>query len=147
MIEGVFIKKLVIHKDKRGFFTELIRVSDPFFKKCQFAQLSHSLVKKGAIKAWHLHKKQTDYIYCVNGEIKLVLSDLRENSKTKGKSIEIKMNENNRKVVKIPPGIAHGYKIIKKAQIIYLMNREYDPQDELRIPFDDKKISYDWKKV
>lgn len=148
MITEVKTKKLIIHQDKRGFFTELIRKSDKFFKGCSFAQLSHSLVKKGVIKAWHWHKKQTDFVYCASGKIKLVLLDLRKNSKSENHLMEIILGEKtDYKVVKIPPRVAHGYKIIKgPAQIIYLMDREYDPQDELRIPQNDLKIGYDWNK-
>lgn len=146
MINGVEMKKLIVHKDKRGFFCELIRRSDAFFKNCQFAQLSHSMSRKGVLKAWHLHKKQTDWMYCACGDIKLALYDVREKSKTYKELVEIKMGEKfGRKVVKIPPGVVHGYKVINgPAQMIYLMDREYDPEDELRIPHDDPEIGYNW---
>ena len=146
MIEGIEIKDLVAHQDERGFFCELIRSSDPFFKG-QFGQLSHSLTKTGVFKAWHMHAKQTDWICAIAGEIKLGLYDFRKESKTFGQLNEIIMGEERRMMVKIPPGIAHGYKILEgPAHIIYVMNREYDPSDEIRIDHDDKRISYDWTK-
>lgn len=146
MIKGVEVKKLVAHKDKRGFFCELIRKSDSFFKDCQFGQLSHSFCKKGVLKAWHLHKKQTDFIYVVSGNIKLALYDTRKRSKTYKKLMEIYIGEKREHIiVKIPPGVAHGYKVIgTPTHIIYLMDREYDPKDELRIPYDNPKIGYTW---
>ena len=60
--------------------------------------------------------------------------------------MEIFMGETlGRKVVKVPPGIAHGYRIINGPMyIIYVSDREYDPSDELRIPHDDPEIGYDW---
>lgn len=145
MIEGVATKELVIHKDERGFFCELIRASDDFFGK--FAQLSHSMANKGVLKAWHLHKKQTDWMYVTVGDIKLALYDTRENSRSHGELMEILLGETfGRKVVKIPPGVAHGYKVLSAPMhIIYLMDQEYDPNDELRIPSDDPKIGYDWE--
>lgn len=147
MIKGVEIKKLVVHQDKRGFFCELIRKSDKFFKNCQFAQLSHSKVNKGVFKAWHLHKKQTDWMYCAVGDVKLILYDRRKDSKSYGQLMKVEMGEKfGRQVVKIPPGVAHGYKVINgPAQMIYLMDWEYDPEDELRIPHDDPEIGYDWQ--
>jgi dTDP-4-dehydrorhamnose 3,5-epimerase len=146
MIEGVEIKKLITHKDKRGFFRELIRKSDKFFRS-RFGQLSHAMVHKGIIKAWHLHKKQTDWLYVVLGDIKLVLYDWRKKSKTHRQLAEILMGEKyGKKIVKIPPGVAHGYKVIDgPTHIIYFMDREYDPNDELRIPPDNPIIKYDWK--
>ncbi|MCH7951976.1 dTDP-4-dehydrorhamnose 3,5-epimerase family protein [Patescibacteria group bacterium] len=144
MIEGVKIKELVVHKDERGFFYELIRASDTFFGN--FAQLSHSMAHKGVLKAWHLHKKQTDWMYVATGKIKLALYDNREGSKTKGELVEMVLGEGlGRKVVKIPPGVAHGYKVLNgPMHIMYVMDREYDPDDELRIPHDDPEIGYDW---
>jgi len=97
-------------------------------------------------KAWHLHEKQTDWMCVLVGDIKLGLFDLRENSPSYRQLMEILMGETlGRKVVKIPPGIAHGYRIINgPMHIIYVTDREYDPADELRIPHDDPEIGYDW---
>ena len=143
-IDGVEIKELVVHKGETGYFCEIIRKSDKFFN--EFAQTSFSFVYEGAAKAWHLHKKQTDYMCTLKGDMKLVLYDTRKKSKTYGKLMEILMGETlGYKVVKIPPGIAHGYKVLNGPMyIVYTMNREYDPKDELRLPHDDKEINYDW---
>ena len=145
MIKGVEIKELTAHEDERGFFCEIIRNSDDFFKN-RFGQLSHSMAHKGVFKAWHMHNKQTDWMYVAAGDIKLVLYDTRKDSKTKGELQEILTGETHgRKAVKIPPGVAHGYKIINgPMHIVYVTDREYDPGDELRIPHDDPEIGYDW---
>ncbi len=145
MIMGVEIKELIAHADQRGFFCEIIRGSDPFFQN-RFGQLSHSMTQTGVFKAWHLHLQQTDWMYTSNGDMRLALYDTRKDSKTFGQLMEILMGETfGRKVVKIPPGVAHGYKIIKgPAFVIYVMDREYDPGDELRIDHDDPQIGYDW---
>ena len=70
MLEGVEIKQLVTNADERGFFREVIRVSDPFFE--QFGQWSHSLMHAGTAKAWHIHQLQTDWWYCI-GALKVAL--------------------------------------------------------------------------
>jgi len=144
MIKGVRVKKLIVHKDGRGFFCELIRKTDSFFDR--FGQVSHSRVKKGVLKAWHWHKKQTDYMYVVRGDIRLVLYDRRKNSGTYRRLDMIMMGEKyGAKVVKIPAGVVHGYKVINgPMDIIYVMDREYDPADELRMASDDPEISYKW---
>ena len=145
MIEGIEIKELVTHKDERGFFCEIIRGSDNFFQN-EFAQLSHTMSFLGVSKAWHLHKKQTDWMCALIGDIKLVLYDTRKESKTYKQLMEILMGDTlGKKVVKIPPGVAHGYKVINgPMHLVYVTNREYDPDDELRIPHDDPEIGYDW---
>ncbi|MCD6094018.1 MAG: dTDP-4-dehydrorhamnose 3,5-epimerase family protein [Candidatus Omnitrophica bacterium] len=148
VIEGVEIKELAIHKDERGFFCEVIRNSDNFFQN-NFAQLSCAMSFTGVAKAWHLHRKQTDWMCTLTGDMKLVLYDTRETSKTHKKTMEILMGETHGlKVVKIPPGVAHGYKVINGPMyIVYVTNREYDSTDELRIPHDDPEIGYDWRAI
>ena len=59
MIRGVVVKDLVTHGDERGFFREIILSTDDFFSE-GFGQWSHSLMFDGVIKAWHLHRIQTD---------------------------------------------------------------------------------------
>ena len=144
-IEGVITKDLIVHKDQRGSFSELIRSSEDFFGN-SFAQLSYSTVYAGVTKAWHLHRKQTDWMCTLVGDMKLVLYDTRQDSPTHKKTMEVLMGkEQGGKVVKVPPGVAHGYKVINGPMyILYITDREYDPEDDLRIPHDDPEIGYDW---
>ena len=145
MIEGVIAKELTTYADDRGFFREIIRVTDDFFSE-GFGQWSHSLVHAGVAKAWHVHKLQTDWFYVVSGVMKVVLHDGRPDSPTHGEITEILMGDgHSAQVVKIPPGVAHGYKVINgPAHMLYVTSRTYDPNDEGRIPHDDPSIGYDW---
>lgn len=154
-ISGVVIKKLVVHKDlpddpsqqaKRGFLMEVVRSSDGLLKK--FAQSTMTVAYKGAVKAFHWHKSQDDVWLCATGKAKIVLYDRRENSKTQGMTQELTAGEGDYKVILIPRGVAHGYKVVSKKPVIlfYHTTREYNPKnpDEQRIPFDDKTIGYKW---
>ena len=49
--------------------------------------------------------------------------------------------------IRIPPGVAHGYKVIgeQPSTLVYLTDRTYDPTDEGRIPYNDSAIAYDWE--
>jgi dTDP-4-dehydrorhamnose 3,5-epimerase len=145
MIEGVEIKELITHSDERGFFREVIRVTDPFFKE-GFGQWSHTITYTGAAKAWHIHQKQIDWWYVPIGAVKAVLVDLRESSPTKGERMELLLGEHHgAKVLKIPPGVAHGYRVIQgPVHLFYITSQTYDPKDEGRIPHDDPSIGYDW---
>ena len=147
MIHGVEIKELMTYPDERGFFREIIRVTDPFFKE-GFAQLSHSMMYPGVAKAWHVHKTQIDWWYVVSGNLKLAMYDLREDSPTRGELQEVFMGDNYpAKVVKIPAGVAHGCKVLSGVtHLIYVTSRTYDPAEEGRIPHDDPTIGYDWLK-
>lgn len=145
MIEGVALKALKTFPDERGFFREIIRVSDPFFEE-GFAQWSHSLVHQGAAKAWHWHKKQVDWWYVATGVLRVALHDLRENSPTFRNTDEFLLGDNQDAVcLRIPPGVAHGCKCIQgPAHLFYVTSREYDTADEIRIAHDDPIIGYDW---
>jgi dTDP-4-dehydrorhamnose 3,5-epimerase len=144
-IEGVVIKELITYPDERGYFRELIRVTDPFFGE-GFAQLSHSLMHPGTSKAWHVHKTQVDWWYVPIGVLKVALYDTRDASPTKGMLQEIFMGEEHgQKILKIPPGVAHGCKAISgTAHLIYVTSSIYDQDEEGRIPHDDPEIGYDW---
>ena len=145
MINGVEIKELKTFNDDRGFFREIIRVTDDFFAD-QFGQCSHSLVFDGVIKAWHFHRIQTDWWYIVSGVLRVGLCDLREESDTYKQTMDFLMGDlQPAGVLKIPPGIAHGYKTVQgPVHILYLTSHVYNPDDEIRIPYNDPEIDFDW---
>ncbi len=145
MIEGVEIKELVTHADERGFFREIIRATDVFFGE-GFGQWSHSLMYPGTAKAWHIHQRQVDWWYVIGGPLKVVLHDLRPQSPTYRQTMELFMGDNHPpRVLKIPPGVAHGCKAIgHTAHLFYVTSNTYDPSDEGRLPHDDPTIGYDW---
>jgi len=147
MIDGVVFKELRTFTDDRGYFRETLRVTDEFFRE-GFGQCSHSMMFNGVAKAWHLHRKQIDWWYVVSGVLRVGLCDLREGSATFRKSMDFLMGEHQpAQVLKIPPGIAHGCKVIQgPAHLVYVTSRVYDPQDELRLPHDDPGIGFDWLK-
>lgn len=145
MIDGVLIKRLIHHSDERGFFEEVLRRSDPFFTE-GFGQLSRSTMHQGVVKAWHIHKTQIDWWYVVAGRIKVALYDMRPHSPTHKMFDEMLLDDSeNTIVVKIPPGIAHGLKVlVGPATLMYVTNGEYTKDEEGRIVYNDPSIGYDW---
>lgn len=97
-------------------------------------QINHSILDPGAIKAFHLHKNQTDIWYLLNKGI-VVLHDVREYSKTKG--ITMRLVLENQKVL-IPNGVLHGIgnSYNSKLHMIYFTDQLFDPKDEFREPWD-----------
>ena len=145
MIQGIEFKLLPTHTDDRGFFREILRNTDDIFKE-GFGQISHSLVFQGVIKAWHYHKTQTQWNYVVNGLIKVVLHDIRDESPTFGETMEFLVGDHqDSKIYSFPPGVAHGYKCLNgPMNIIYITSGIYDPADEGRLEYDHKSINYNW---
>jgi dTDP-4-dehydrorhamnose 3,5-epimerase len=144
-IAGVETKPLTTHTDDRGFFREVVRVSDDIFPE-GFGQWSHSRMYHGIAKAWHVHQIQTDWWYVGVGTLKVALYDTRQDSPTYGQLDELLMGEGHQPIVlKIPPGVAHGCKVLSaEAHLFYITSHTYDPQDEGRIGHDDPDIGYDW---
>ena len=145
MIEGVLISDIKTHADERGFFREVLRDTNISGTEA-LGQISHSLVYAGVVKAWHSHKIQTQWNYVASGLIYVALHDLREDSATRGETMNFLAGENqNAMSYKFPPGVAHGYKCINgPMNIIYITSGIYDLDDEVRIPHDDQRIGFDW---
>lgn len=147
MIDGVIIKKLATHTDERGFFREIIRVTDDFFDD-GFGQWSHSLMFNDVIKAWHYHEIQTDWWYVCSGVLRVGLCDMRPDSKTYKETMDFYMGDlQPAQVVKIPPGVAHGCKAIQgPVNLFYITSHVYNPDDEIRLAYNDPEIDFDWLK-
>lgn len=147
MIEGVVIKNLITHSDERGFFREVFRFSEEF-KNTNVGQISHSLVHKGILKAWHGHRVQSQWNYVVSGKIRVALHDNRESSSTYKQTIEfIVGSEEEKKAYFFPAGVLHGYKCLEDPMhIIYVTSGVYDLNDEIRIPHDEEQIGFNWLK-
>jgi len=146
MIQGVEVKKLERHADERGFLMELLRKDDPIFS--QFGQAYVSMNYPGIVRAWHYHKKQDDYFVCVKGMIKVALFDMREGSPTRGEIAEYYLGDDNNIVLRIPVGVAHGYKTVgpEPSLLVNFPTETYNAQepDEYRLPWDTDQIPYSW---
>ncbi|MBI2549241.1 dTDP-4-dehydrorhamnose 3,5-epimerase family protein [Candidatus Woesearchaeota archaeon] len=148
MIEGVKIKKLKLYKDERGELLEIFRRDDPLFEK--FGQAYITTSYPGYVKGWHYHKVQRDNFCCVQGKVKVVLYDDREDSRTKGEVNEFILDrQENPMVLSIPPYVFHGFECASDEQSI-ILNVPTEPYhhqnpDEYRLPFNTDKIPYTWK--
>jgi len=160
-VDGVMVKTLKKWTDQRGYFIEQLKRGDvdddgrPFIPDQQFAQMSRSLTyARGGnppelIKAFHWHERQWDYWDIVQGNVRTVLVDLREESPTAGKVQVVMMGEHAPRVVAIPPRVAHGFQCLDLRDVIlnYYVTEPYnaaDP-DEGRIAWDDPRIGFDWR--
>lgn len=149
LIEGVVLQPFSIYPDDRGYFLEVQRMGTGAAAAFPAAttQISSALNYPGSIKAFHFHLHQTDFWTPVRGLLQVVLVDLRTASTTFGARNTLYVGGLRPWQILIPPGVAHGYKVIGKDEsvLVYLTNRLYNPQDEGRIPYNDASIQYDWE--
>ncbi len=146
MIQGVEVKQLTRNADERGFLMELLRSDDPIFTK--FGQCYVSMNYPGVVRAWHWHQKQDDFFVVVKGMTKVGLYDMREGSPTRGEVNEFCLGDNNNIVLKIPPGVAHGYKTVgvEPSLLVNFPSEVYNREepDEHRLPWDSDEIPFNW---
>jgi dTDP-4-dehydrorhamnose 3,5-epimerase len=145
-IEGVEIVELKRFSDDGGSMTELARLTDGHpqaFAGFSVRQINYSEVEPGAIKAFHLHQRQTDIWYVPPSDRMLVvLLDVRHGSKTEGSRMRLTLGAGGSRMVRIPPGVAHGVRNLSSApgRIIYFTDVHFSPEpamcDEGRLPWD-----------
>ncbi len=153
LISGVMIEPLEVHADDRGFFTELARLGSGRLATQMVPdgqrriQLSASLTYPGAIKAIHYHYEQTDLWAPIAGMLQVFLCDFRRSSPTFGVINTLYVGQLRPWGILIPPGVGHGYKVlgVQSAQLVYLTDRYYNPEDEGRLPYNCPDIAYDWE--
>ena len=148
LIDGVRVQPVPLRTDDRGYFLEVVRAGQGLVAAypLESTQISAAYNYPGTVKAFHYHLRQTDCFTPVMGMLQIVLVDLRRGSKTFGSRNTIYAGVLHPLQVLIPPGVAHGYKVIgaEPSLLVYATDRFYDPQDEGRIPYDDPGINYDW---
>jgi len=136
MIEGVKKIPLVRHVDDRGWVEEILRADDAHFQK--FGQAYVTTCRRGVVKAWHCHRKQTDHFCMISGTGKIGLHDDREGSPTRGEYNTVILGDDGEKVLLvIPPLVWHGQMAL--SEFTYLLNIPTEPYnskepDELRKP-------------
>jgi dTDP-4-dehydrorhamnose 3,5-epimerase len=148
LIDGVKVRELKVHCDERGRLFEILRSDDELF--AQFGQAYLTTCYPGVVKAWHLHKLQTDNLCVIHGQAKLVLYDARENAKTRGEIAELFPCDERRLLIQIPPGIYHGFKNIGTNEMLVLniptRTYDYKSPDEYRLDPHHSEIPYDWSR-
>lgn len=153
LISGVRIEPMTLHTDDRGFFAELARLGSKGIAAEMIAssgrqiQLSTTLTYPGTIKAIHYHYHQTDLWMPVAGMLQVFLNDMRRGSPTFGLINTLYVGLLRPWELLIPPGVGHGYKVLgtQPAQLVYVTDRYYNPEDEGRIAYDHPDIGYDWE--
>lgn len=144
-IRGVRTKTLRVLPDERGWLMEILRSDEEIFRK--FGQVYVSATYPGVVKAWHYHKRQSDYFACVAGMVKLVLVDTRDDSPTRGTVNEFFVGVHNPLLVEVPNLVYHGWKCISTdpSLVVNIPTEPYDYEnpDEFRLE-PHGTLPYDW---
>ena len=149
LLHGVRVEPIAVWPDDRGHFLEVQRIGQGLAGGFPpgSTQISATVTFPGVVKAFHYHNRQFDCWTVVEGMLQVALADLRRESPTFGQRNTLYIGDKRPWQVLIPPGVAHGYKVIgtESAVLVYVTSRFYDPSDECRIAFDDDGVNYDWE--
>lgn len=149
-IEDVILVTPKVFGDSRGFFMESYQKST-FFEngiKVEFNQDNHSKSSKGVLRGLHYQTKpkaQAKLVRCSKGKILDIAVDIRKDSKTFGKWVGEILSEENKNMLFIPEGFAHGFVVLSdEAELLYKASGEYSPENDRGVRWNDPDINIDW---
>jgi dTDP-4-dehydrorhamnose 3,5-epimerase len=150
-LKGAFLIEPERKEDHRGFFarTWCEQEFESHGLNPRLVQCSISFnKKKGTLRGMHFQIapfEETKLVRCTKGEIFDVIIDLRPNSKTFKKHFSVILNEENRLMLYIPGGIAHGFQTMAdNTEVFYQMSQFYSPEHSSGVRWNDPAFGIQW---
>lgn len=150
-LEGVYLIDLEQRADERGFFARLFCTDEMSQKglETSFIQANTSLsFAKGTLRGMHYQlspAQETKLVRCITGSLYDVVLDLRPKSPTFGKWFAHTLTAENRTMMYVPRGFAHGFLTLEpNTEILYMVSQGYSKERERAIRWDDPHFSIAW---
>ncbi|MBV8476450.1 MAG: dTDP-4-dehydrorhamnose 3,5-epimerase [Acidobacteria bacterium] len=149
-LAGVVLLEPAVFADNRGFFLESYneRVFAEIGIRQRFVQDNHSYSKRGVVRGLHyqIERPQGKLVRAVSGEVLDVIVDLRRSSPTCGRWHAVKLTDSNRRLVWIPPGFAHGFRVLSEgAHVLYKATEFYFSHLDRTVLWNDPDLGIDWQ--
>lgn len=148
-LPGLLILEPKVFGDARGYFLESYseRTLAEAGIREHFVQDNHSFSTRNVLRGLHYQvRPQGKLVRAAVGEILDVAVDLRRSSPTFGKWCATSLSEANKKMLWIPGGFAHGFRVLSEnAHVLYKATDFYDPVAERTIAWDDPGLNIDWQ--
>ena len=152
-IEDVILVKPKVFGDNRGSFMESYKKSD-FLKNgidVEFNQDNHSKSTAKVLRGLHYQESpygQAKLVRCSKGRIYDVAMDIRPESKTFGQYVKVELSEDNKCMLFIPEGFAHGFVVLsEEAELLYKASGEYAPQADRGIHWSEVDWGIDFEPI
>jgi dTDP-4-dehydrorhamnose 3,5-epimerase len=150
-LSGAWLIDIAPIEDERGFFARTwaaeeftARGLDASLAQCNLAY-NH---RKGTVRGMHFQRapfEEVKIVRCTRGAIYDVIIDLRPGSPTLGKWIGEELTEDNRRMLYIPPGFAHGYQTLTdKVETYYHVSAPFSPAHADGVRWDDPAFAIAW---
>jgi len=149
-LSGLLIVEPRVFDDERGFFMETYKESEFAAAGIRehFVQDNHSRSKRGVLRGLHFQRPpyaQARLVRVVAGRAWDVAVDLRPESKTYKKWFGVELSSDNKKMLYIPGGFAHGFVTLSdEAELVYKCTAEYDKASDGGVRWDDPELAIEW---
>ena len=150
-IPDVLIIESKVFNDNRGFFFESFnrrKFAELIGRDVDFVQDNHSLSKRNVLRGLHyqIQHPQAKLIRVIQGAVLDVAVDIRRSSPTFGQYVAEELSAENKRMLWIPEGFAHGFAVLSDtAEYIYKTTDYWHPEYERCIRWDDPVLAIDWK--
>jgi dTDP-4-dehydrorhamnose 3,5-epimerase len=148
VIPGCYIIKPKVLSDERGNFVKVYHDTAFLDHNLQFTLMEqyYSTSKRDVIRGLHFQAPPDDHVklvYCTNGHVLDIILDIRIGSPTYGRHVAVNLNSENRRVIYIPKGLAHGFSVIsEEATMVYNLSTVYAPLNDKGIRWDSADIPW-----
>jgi len=149
-INDVVLIEPKVFGDERGFFLESYNrrvFAEGLGRDVEFVQDNHSRSVRGVLRGLHYQVRQAQgkLVRATAGSIWDVAVDLRRSSPTFGKWVGVELSAENRRMLWVPPGFAHGFLTLSEsAEVQYKASDYYAPQHERSILWNDPQLAIAW---
>lgn len=149
-IPEVVVIEPQVFPDPRGFFMETYKLSEfaAYGISETFVQCNHSRSVRGILRGLHYQKyprAQGKLVRALSGEIYDAVVDLRQGGPTYGHWTAVTLSAENRKMLFVPAGFAHGFCVTSaEAEILYMTTEEYAPKFEAGVVWNDPELGIAW---
>ena len=151
-LPGVLLIEPQVFEDARGSFFESwnARVLAAAGLDATFVQDNHSRSHRGVLRGLHyqIAHPQGKLVRCVKGEVYDVAVDMRRSSPNFGRSVGVTLSEDNRRILWVPPGFAHGFVVTSdSADFLYKTTDYWFPEHERTLLWNDPALGLAWPQV
>lgn len=150
-LDGAFLIDLDKLGDDRGFFARAFceREFAEAGLVSRFMQVNNSLsAEKGTLRGMHYQlapKAETKLVRCIRGSLWDVILDLRPDSPTFGAHFGAELSAENRRMMYVPKGFAHGFiTLADDTEAFYFVDEPYAPDKERGLRWNDPRFAIDW---
>ena len=150
-ISGLLIIEPKVFGDDRGFFYESFnrnKFSELVGKEIDFVQDNHSRSVKNVLRGLHyqIQHPQGKLVRVTQGAVLDVVVDIRKSSPTFGQHVALELSAENKRMVWIPAGFAHGFSVLSEtAEFLYKTTDYWFPEHERCLLWNDAALAIDWK--